>query len=179
VLEALALVIRQQVIPALENDSFRYRAFWQPLPEQPERLIELASQMPPLCRAVAETPDTAPSPYKLLETFVGAVVDSTIREATAHLPPPSTRGAGSAWLSALTTDDSLLKLPTAEGESLFKAWQTWAGQSDAAGNSAFRIAFRLDATEHEDNPNWRLDYLLQATDDPSLLVSASQIWSGH
>ena len=80
-LEALALVIRQQVIPALENDGLRYRAFWQALPEQPERLTELAAQMPPLCRALAETPDTTPAPYKLLETFIGAVVDSTVREA--------------------------------------------------------------------------------------------------
>jgi SNF2 family DNA or RNA helicase len=179
VLEALMLVIRQQVIPALENDGFRYRAFWQALPEQPERLTDLAAQMPPLCRALAETPDSAPAPYKLLDTFVGAVVNSTIREAAARLPLPTTHGAGAAWLSALTTADPLLKLATAEGEALFKAWQTWAGQNDAAGNSAFRIAFRLDAPEDEDNPIWRLDYLLQATDDPSLIVSASQIWGGH
>ncbi len=179
VLEALALVIRQQVIPALENDGFRYRALWQALPGQPERLTELTAQMPPLCRALAETPDTAPVPYKLLETFVGAVVDSTIREAAAHLPPPSTRGAGAAWWSALTTADPVLRLPMSEGESLFRAWQSWAGQSDAAGNSAFRIAFRLDAPEGEDSQIWRLDYLLQATDDPSLIVSASQIWSGR
>jgi SNF2 family DNA or RNA helicase len=179
VLDALALVIRQQVIPALANDGFRYRAFWQVLPEQPERLTELAAHMPPLCRALAETPDTAPSPYKLLETFVGAVVDSTIREAAAPLSQPSMRGTGAAWLSALTAADSLLNLPTAEAESLFKTWQTWVGQNDAAGNSAFRIAFRLDAPEDEDHSMWRLDYLLQATDDPSLIVSANQIWSGH
>jgi hypothetical protein len=43
VLEALALVIRQQVTPALEKDGFHYRAFWQPFSEQPELLTELAS----------------------------------------------------------------------------------------------------------------------------------------
>lgn len=86
-LEALALVIRQQVIPALENDGVHHRAFWRPLPEQPERLIDLAAQMPPLCRALAETPDTAPTSYELLEKFVGAVVDSAIREAAARLSP--------------------------------------------------------------------------------------------
>lgn len=179
VLEALALVIRQQVIPALEKDGFRYRAFWQALPEQPERLTELAAQMPPLCRALAETPDVAPSPFKLLETFVGAVIDSTVREAAAHLPLPSTRGPGAAWLSALTTADPLVKLPAVEGESLFKAWQSWARQNNAAGNSAFRIAFRLNAPDDEDSQIWRLDYLLQAADDPSLIVNANRIWSGQ
>lgn len=178
VLEAVALVIRQQVMPALRRDGFHYRAFWKPLPEQPERLTELAAQMPPLCRALTETPETAPPPYKLLTIFVDAVVDSTIREAAAQLPSTAMRGIGAAWLSALTTSDSLLNLPMADAESLFRAWQVWAGQHDAAGNGAFRIAFRLEAPEDEENQVWHLHYLLQATDDPSLIVSAAQIWRG-
>jgi SNF2 family DNA or RNA helicase len=115
----------------------------------------------------------------LFEAFIGAVVHSTMREAAAKLPRPSTQCAGGAWLSALTTADSLVKLPTTEAESLFKAWQTWVGQNDAAGNSAFRIAFRLAAPEEDGQPLWQLDYLLQAMDDPSLIVNANQIWSGQ
>jgi SNF2 family DNA or RNA helicase len=178
-LEALALVSRQQVIPALSADGFRYRAFWQPLPEQPERLAALAAQMPPVCRALAETLAAAPAPYKLLETFVGAVVDTAIRQAAAGRIFPLSHSAGAAWITALTGWDTVLKLPAAEADSLFKAWQTWAGQHDSAGNSAFRIAFRLQAPDDEDNPDWRLEYLLQATDDPSLLVSANHIWRGQ
>ena len=72
-----------------------------------------------------------------------------------------------------------MKLPAADAEALFKAWQSWAGQSSAAGNNAFRIALRLDAPEAEsDEDSWRLHYLLQATDDPSLIVSAGQVWRG-
>jgi len=178
-LEALALVSRQQAIPALAGDGFRYRAFWQPLSEQPERLTALAAQMPPICRALAETPAAAAAPYKLLESFVGAVVDATIRQAAAGRIFPPSHSAGAAWLAALTSWDAQLKLPSSEAESLFKAWQTWAGQHDSAGNNAFRIAFRLEAPETEDNPDWRLEYLLQATDDPSLLVSANRIWRGQ
>jgi len=178
-LEALALVAGQQVIPALEKDGFNYRAFWRALPEHPERLNELASQMPPVCRAWAETPDSALSPDKLLGSFVGRVVDSTIREANAPLRSSSGRSAGKAWLAALTARDSLLKLPATEAESLFKAWQTWAGQGDAAGNSAFRITFRLDAPTDDPHAPWQLSYLLQATDDPSLLIPAGQIWRGQ
>lgn len=178
-LEALALVTRQQVMPALEHDGFRYRAFWQALPQQPEHLAELAAQMPPICRALAETPDSAPLPYKLLEMFVGTVVDSTLRATAVHLKLPLRHGVGAAWWSALTTTDSQLKLPTAEAEALYNAWRTWAGQNDAAGNKAFRIAFRLDAPEADNDQTWRLNYLLQATDDPSLIVSAGQIWRGR
>ncbi|MEP6987756.1 MAG: SNF2 helicase-associated domain-containing protein, partial [Chloroflexota bacterium] len=178
-LEALALVMQQQVLPALERDDFHYRAFWQAIPEHPERLIELASQMPPVCRALAETPETAPSPYKLLGIFVDAVADSAIRETAASLKLSSGRGAGAAWLAALTTNDAQLKLPTADSEALFKSWQTWSSQNDAAGNSAFRITFRLDAPDDNGNQKWKLSYLLQATDDPSLIVAASQIWRGQ
>ncbi len=177
-LEALALVVQQQVLPALDRDGFHYQAFWQAMPEHPERLTELAGQMPPVCRAVAETPESVLSPYKLLGIFIGAVVDSTIREAASPLKLSSGRGAGAAWLSALTSKDAQLKLPTADSETLFKAWQTWSSQNDAAGNNAFRITFRLDAPDH-DNQKWKLSYLLQATDDPSLVVDASQIWRGR
>jgi SNF2 family DNA or RNA helicase len=177
-LESLALVVHQQVMPALKSDGFRYQAFWQALPENPERLSALAAQMPPICRALTEKPESAPSPHKLLEAFVGAAVDSTIREAAPRLKPVG-RGAGAVWLSALTSGDPHLKLPIAEAENLFKTWQTWAGQNNAAGNDLFRIAFRLDAPEEEDDQTWRLSYLVQATDDPSLIVSAGQIWRGQ
>ncbi len=179
-LEALALVMRQQVIPALEADAFRHYAFWQPLPEQPERLRELAIQMPPLCRAASDSPDAAPSPHRLLDGFVRMVVDAVIREAAAGRAAPARRTPAAAWYAALTGSNRQLNLPTAEADALVKAWQTWAGQNTAAGNDAFRIAFRLNAPEPADQPGahqpWRLDYLLQATDDPSLIVQAAQIW---
>lgn len=179
-LEALALIAGQQIMPAIAVDGFRYRAFWKALPEQPERLVDLATHMPPVCRAWVETPDAAPAPQHLVEQFVDSVVDSTIRESALPLNLPIRYGTGAAWLAALTGDDSRLKLTTAEAEDLFKAWKSWAGQTDAAGNNAFRLAFRLDAPEEESkSQNWSLRYLLQATDDPSLIVTAGQIWRRH
>ena len=65
-------------MPALERDGLRYRGFWQAVPEHPERLTELAAQMPPICRAVVETPESALSPHTLLMIFVGAVVDLSL-----------------------------------------------------------------------------------------------------
>jgi hypothetical protein len=48
------------VIPALESDGFRYRAFWQALPEQPERLTESAAQMPPSAAPWRKSPKPYP-----------------------------------------------------------------------------------------------------------------------
>ncbi|HVU10277.1 MAG TPA: DEAD/DEAH box helicase [Phototrophicaceae bacterium] len=179
-LEALALVGGQQVMPALDRDGFHLRAFWQVVPVHPERLTDLAAQMPAVCRALTETPESAVSPYQLLDSFVQAAVDSTVREAAQSVSFPRGRSAGAAWWTALTGIDPQLKLPSADAEALFKAWQSWAGQNDAAGNTTFRIAFRLDAPEDtSDDEIWTLNYLLQATDDPSLIVHAGQIWRGQ
>ncbi len=179
--EALALVAGRQVIPALARDGLHFRALWQPMPEQPERLAALAARMPPLSRAIADSPDNALTPDALLDSFFGAVVDEIIRESA---PLAGLDGAVSPWLAALIGRESRLKLPTAQAEALFKTWQSWAEQSSAAGNAAYRVAFRLDAPEPditagEERPLWTLHYLLQATDDPSLIVSAGQIWRGQ
>ena len=178
-LEALALVAKQQVLPTLERDGFHLRAGWRIAPEQPERLPVLATHMPPVCRALTETPASAAAPTQLLGDFVTQIVHLTIREAAADSQLPRVRTPGAAWWMALTGDNPQLKLPAADAEALFQTWQAWAGQSDAAGNSAFRIAFRLDAPAAESDENqWMLHYLLQATDDSSLIVAAGQVWRG-
>ncbi len=44
-----------------------------------------------------------------------------------------------------------------------------------AGDAAFRIAFRLQAPALQKEP-WQLHYLIQARDDPSLLIPADEVW---
>ncbi|TVR21365.1 MAG: DEAD/DEAH box helicase [Anaerolineaceae bacterium] len=177
-LEGLSLVIGQQVLPMLWREGRRYQAMWQAQPERPERLADLAAKMPPVCRALTASPADAPAPYKMLMAFVNALVDTTVRSAAAGVSTATDDAVGAAWLAALTDpDDCHVDLPEAQADALFKAWEAWAGQSEAAGNDAFRIAFRLDAPQ-ADETDWHLRYLLQATDDPSLIVSASQIWRG-
>ncbi len=57
-----------------------------------------------------------------------------------------------------------------------------------AGDEAFRIAFRLEAPPagpeaaegpHPARPQWQLHFLLQARDDPSLLVPAEAVWQAR
>ena len=75
-------------------------------------------------------------------------------------------------LRALLGSDPLLKLSGPAADDLFKSWQAWAGQGNVAGDEHFRITFRLEPPEDQSEP-WKLTYLLQATDDPSLLVPAA------
>ncbi|MEI7769840.1 MAG: SNF2-related protein, partial [Chloroflexales bacterium] len=87
---------------------------------------------------------------------------------------------GSAWMVALLGRDPALGLRGRPADELFKAWQGWAGQEQVAGDESFRITFRLEPPGDAASP-WALSYLLQATDDPSLLVPAAQLWRerGH
>jgi SNF2 family DNA or RNA helicase len=75
----------------------------------------------------------------------------------------------------LTDPDNVLSGSERENRQLYESWQTWqAVGSGAAG--VFRVCFRLD--EPEDGADaWPVDYLLQATDDPSLLVDAATVWA--
>jgi len=69
--------------------------------------------------------------------------------------------------------------------ALFEAWRDWSGQFRGEAEAAFRLCFRLEPpdvdreTGQVRSPDWTLRYLLQAGDDPSLLVPAEQVWSAE
>src|SRR5260221_2475175 len=175
-LYALSLVAAQRVMPSLEKRGMQLSASWKP--EFTEDFPGLAKLMPPISRAICNELETAPVASALLEAFIDSIVDAVVRQAAvkAGLRYPTT--AGGKWLNALTSEkDSKLSLKGAEADRLFNEWQTWIGQANVAGNSAFRITFRLDAPEDLQH-HCKRNYLMQATDDPSLLIAAGQVWRG-
>ena len=72
----------------------------------------------------------------------------------------------------------MVRLKGSQADELFKSWQSWAQQTRIAGDDVFRVTFRLDPPEPA-REQWSLNYLLQATDDPSLLVPVPLIWREH
>ena len=180
---AMEMVAGQQVMPVLLREGFQLRAAWRPRPSPAvaQKLVVLARSLPPLCRAAVDDPSGAPAPRALLDDFIAATVDATIRQAATGLaaqgaaPSIPANTPGGKWLAALTGAESLVDLKGPEADALFKAWQTWAGQAQVAGDDVFRLTFRLEPPGLETDP-WELAYLLQATDDPSLLVPAASIW---
>jgi superfamily II DNA or RNA helicase len=183
------IVVSQQLLPALEHDGNLLRARWQarPLPASARSLTLLASAMPPLCRAVVDEHANAPGARGLLDDFVGTCVDRLMRElATGDIGTqtamarwnPTLGTAGAAWLAALFSFDTLLNLRGREADQLYQSWKTWFEQEHVAGDDHFRITFRLEepAAQTANQTTWQLHYLLQANDDPSLLVPASDLW---
>ncbi|GAC1542708.1 MAG: DEAD/DEAH box helicase [Herpetosiphon sp.] len=172
---ALQLVAAQQMQPALERDGYVLRAGWRarPDPAMAHQIATLARCLPPVCRAAVDDPAAAAGPRTLVDGFLAALADATIRETGFKVEQAATPGGH--WLRALVGPDANVKLKGAQADDLFKSWQAWDGQRQVAGDDVFRVTFRLEAPQEADAA-WRLAFLLQATDDPSLLVPAGLVW---
>jgi hypothetical protein len=166
---AMNALAEGRYIPTLEKHGQSYFARWQARLD-PTLKAQLAANMPPLCRALVEQLSDAPEPHALLDSFFSATIDTFVREAfAARKIRPS-----HPWLRALTNADAFVNLSSGKLQKLYEAWQRWrAVEADDTGG--LRVCFRLVAPS-EDDDSWRVDYVLQATDDPSLLIDALQVW---
>jgi SNF2 family DNA or RNA helicase len=195
-LEALAA---QKVIPVIvpaDSAGKLFHARWLPILDGPTdgpRLAQLEAAMPPLCRAAAHIPPASPnarkrgegggedlSPRALLITFLNTGCDALVRQMSRAAAPHFSHLDGDPalhWLEALFGPDPEVKASPSQLAALADSHRLWLRNLYAAGDAAFRIAFRLEApAQHSRAANWQLCYLLQARDDPSLLVSAEVIW---
>ncbi|MFV9505646.1 MAG: SNF2-related protein [Oscillochloridaceae bacterium umkhey_bin13] len=180
------LVAGQQLLPALVREGHRLRATWQPrpIPATAGKIAALGRSLPALCRAVVDSPTTAPAPRALVDDFIAAAADGLVRDLAAADATMAERlagwrtttvGIGAAWMAALLGPDPFLPLQGRAADELLRTWQEWVGPEHVAGDDVFRIAFRLEPPNDPAAP-WGLSYLLQAVDDPSLLVPAAQLW---
>ncbi|HEX7973926.1 MAG TPA: DEAD/DEAH box helicase [Anaerolineales bacterium] len=92
-------------------------------------------------------------------------------------------GTTGRWLTALFGDNPRVEASPAQLQSLESSLRAWMRNLHVAGDRAFRIAFRLEAPGQQADrppaPRWQLHYLLQARDDPSLLVDAETVWQAR
>ncbi len=199
---ALELLAGQRYAPTFVERDASYLALWQPLLDEAAdsaRFDRLAKAMPPLCRALSLTEKSdAPSPQALLENFLSSVVDDYAREHSVvgeykfksrrviHGAPAPT--IAEAWIEALNEVSPVVKGSRADLRAFYEQYRAWYEPVPGAGlGDTFRLCFRLDPPPPQQDipgirapkPNareWKLQYLLQATDDPSLLVPAETVW---
>lgn len=199
---ALELLVRERFIPVVLEEvkapagkragaktplRQELRASWRALLDQPEdarRVDLLAAGMPPACRAVASTP--LPHPRLLVEDFLHGTVDAMARYWLMISPLEGrTKGLGddntpAKWAMALTAEKATFSGPLLEMKDLKEQINGWTKTLfSQPGTVAFRTCFRLEPPERtgeEGQPSWQLQFLLQASDDPSLLVPAGEVW---
>ncbi|MFP5504125.1 MAG: SNF2 helicase-associated domain-containing protein, partial [Candidatus Sericytochromatia bacterium] len=160
------------------------RAHWKVLTSErhdAERLGSLSLAMPPACRAYASPP---PEARALLLSAVDTMVDSACRAwapevGNQHLNGTAT--AGQRWFKALLAEgDNAFDMEPLEVVTLAQQLSAWTQPLMPPPEAPFRTALRLESPPEgaPASASWRLEFALQATDDPSLIIPAIQVWRG-
>ena len=201
---ALELLARGRVLPTIVRREDGWLACWEPVttdPDDAERVRLLTGAMPPLLRAEVALDESGRAPERVLAHALGAIVDACARH---FLPGQSagrsrrrSRSAGEAWLAALTSELPIVQADGLELAALAERLEEWRQALERyAAHRTFRTCFRLSAPEERpdvladgiptevdaDEPEvarWRVEILLQAKDDPSVLVPAEEVWSSN
>ncbi len=201
-LAALAadLAARGRALPGLaEAGDGAYAACWRPVLAGADalRARELTAAMPPLCRATSAAGEPADAVFA---QALDGLTDAAVRARLGSQPgftllPPARPGSAeplvARWLAALTGENERLSVAKSEGVAAAQlAFALWSWH-DAAQlpPGPVRTCFRLiEPPPRDDVPAesdqqagtpWRVEFALQSTDDPSLLLSAADIWAGE
>lgn len=168
------------------------------------RLRTLREVMPPLARAcvtddVIDSAEDAKdwgqadvqSAQEVLIETLDTCVDAIARQRLADAGPtdPNLNTVHQRWLAALTRSDGTIDADQTALESLSETLDEWTQSLETGSEQGVRLCFRLyapepdiEATSETDDieavspDGWELELLLQAADDPSLLVEATTVW---
>ncbi len=197
---AADLAARGRVLPVLAVQDDSYAARWRPVlgGGDAQRARDLAAAMPPSCRAA-----DADSPGPLLGGALEALTDAATRSRLPATLLPARRGRTPAriplaerFVVALTKPDAGMAVVTpqdqaqaAELAATLNAWLDGARIPAGPVRTCFRLtepaappedpgADPADLAAPPDDP-WRVEFALQSATDPSLMVSAADVWAGQ
>ncbi len=194
---SLDLLTRCKFLPGLyRKPNGEVVACWQPLLDSAvdqARLEKFTQLMPSACRAyqgAGEQGRISPShqwiePQKLLLRFLSSAIDAQMHSWVEAQPLPPVESPMQEWLRSLISTSDTLEAPGDALARLEAALQTWtipvqqnivAPTSQTLGQNLFRTCFVLEPPASGET-NWRLEYCLQAVDNPDFLVDAKTIWS--
>jgi hypothetical protein len=181
---------RGRVLPALDGRRARWRPVVRGL--DAAAVEALVAATPPVGRAEVagpagpRRPPRGSDPATLVADALDVLVDATVRDRLAGAPLPAPRGrtALDAWLAALRAPDGRIPDGVALGPlaAALREWDAVGADAPGAARACFRLAEvrALDESEDQtgDGTRWRLEFLLQSTTDPSLVVPADRVWAG-
>ena len=197
---ALEVVAQQKILPTFaqaNSEGNDYHARWMPVVDGPRdapRVARLVDAMPPLSRAEAENVEGAEHPRHLLDSYLNELTDGLARQwGNSNFPAlPSQSGQPAhSWIRSLFLENPAVKAANAQLQRFQNSYYAWLRNLHVAGDRTVRVAFRLEAPlqqsanqgdgengsiANRDGRAWLLHFLLQARDDPSLLISADDVW---
>ncbi|NUT49890.1 MAG: DEAD/DEAH box helicase [Saccharothrix sp.] len=159
------LVRRGRVLPSVDGDG---TAGWRAALSGVDslRFAALRAGVPASFLASAPDADVVPD---VLDRLVDREVRSALRGVT-------TGGGGvvGRWLAALVDDQRVVRDVGALPAKV-AAWR-----DSGLGASPVRTCFRLSSPDQQRfQDGWRVEFLLQAVDEPSVVVTAEQLWHKH
>jgi SNF2 family DNA or RNA helicase len=196
---ALELVARGRMLPALMKRDEQFHAVWQPVADgenDAERLRLLTRSMPAVCRAeFAGGLMEGRMPAAIIGDIVEHLADAAARQALDGISLLPERGrkrsnhrtATEAWLTALTSENSIVGAQPDDLITLQESLDEWCSSAFSVMGESLRTCFRLSSPDEaagktettraaRTDQSWRLEFLLQATDDKSLLLPAEMVW---
>lgn len=189
------LLAQQRVVPMLaQNAQGDLTALWLPWMADEATVVRCESvlrAMPPIARAGVDP--LIHDPWKTLESFVVAVVDSAARTALIRETMSDTIEGRDAvdphvgWLRGLLSTQRDVPGTQAQRQEMVRRVRTWIGRLDERGMSAaWRLCLRLnepstsaklaDLAAPPDDLAWTLSFHLQSVDRPDIMVDAEDIW---
>jgi SNF2 family DNA or RNA helicase len=197
-----ALVAKQQFLPGVIEIHGIYVAHWKPVFSglDSERLSKLTKAMPEVARALTRrtaSPPKTPS-ISILSSFITMIVDhlvkssiktgfksSIVAERKNRKKPVIYESIHDQWLDTLRSPDSVMEGNAVGLFQLTTHLKEWERPISVLMTAPFRLCFRIEEpdgneekqeTLHHGQDTWYVRYLLQATHDPSLLISAKDAW---
>jgi SNF2 family DNA or RNA helicase len=185
---SLDLIARQKFLPSIDEHN---NAFWQPLLDSnidQSRLAQFIQTMPSVCRCYVEEEDEPIIPQEeLILDFLGTILNAQIKELLQGTPLPSSENMIQPWLEALNSPDSKsFQLSRIDSKRLKIAFDNWTlpiqenliTSDYQLIKKQYRICFKLQPPigQTDNYDNWRLNYYLQALDNPDFLFPTEQIW---
>jgi SNF2 family DNA or RNA helicase len=158
---SLDLMARSKFLPGVD----RWEVLLDSATDQ-ARLRQFIKQMPSGCRTYQE--ETI-EPKALILDFLNQIIDSQVRVSIGSQTIPNT--TFKSWLQGLGNDPSTIR----DAQVLEQALLTWKAPIQNSQSDQFRVCFRL-VPPLEGRREWRLEYLLQAIDDPDFTIAAPVIW---
>jgi SNF2 family DNA or RNA helicase len=192
------LVATQRYLPQVIMSGKEYHAKWSPIfsTGDSERLRDLAKRMPPVARSLTSSVTGNPPQTNALDElkwFVSHTLDHLVRASntnrltrTIKRSDTSFDSVHDAWLHALQSSDSLIYGEKHELGELLAHVRDWSRPIAIVESAPFRLCFRLEeptpaeakSNNHRIIPDekWRVNYLIQSSDDPSLTVPVRDAW---
>ncbi len=174
---AMELLSKQHFVPGIVSFDGMAFARWQyVLNDENDRMrfSMLARSMPPVCRALVQ--NRFNGSQNTFEDFLNSAIDSCIR---SWIPISEIRtrklSISKAWLHSLATGKPI-EARASGIQKLSEGVLSWKAPMHEIERSGFRTCFRLEPPADKYQDEWSLRYFLQASDDPSLLVPAENVW---